>query len=241
MKFRSIASSSKGCAYVAHSEGNPGLLLDAGIPFKALQRALDFQISKLAGCLVTHAHQDHCQAVSALQTAAVNVWASVETWQRIPSGNPHRLHVALPEQMFQVGPWKVLPFEAVHDAPGTLGYYIAAPDGDRLLYLTDSAYSKHRFGGLTHIAIECNFSEAIIERNAAHAGISTERYKRTVGTHMSLEQVLKFLGANDLSDCREIHLLHLSDMNSDEQQFRAAVEEATGIPTYVAAQLEAVA
>jgi len=40
------------------------------------------------------------------------------------------------------------------------------------------------------------------------------------------------LKANDLSKCREIHLLHLSDGNSDEQLMRQKVEAATGIPTY---------
>lgn len=236
MTFTPLASSSEGCAYVAHCLGQPDLLIDAGIPFKKLQTALDFKVSGLAGCLVSHSHKDHCAAVPHLQAHSVDVWASVETWSSIPSGNVYRSHVALPHQPFKVGPWQCLAFEAVHDAPGTLGFLVAAPDGDRLLYLTDSAYSKFRFGSLTHIAIECNFSEAIIEKNAAFEGLSSERYKRTVATHMSLEKVLDFLGANDLDRCKEIHLLHLSDLNSDEEGFKRAVEQATGIPTFVAAK-----
>lgn len=236
MIFTPLASSSEGCAYVAHCHGHPDLLIDAGIPFKKLQIGLDFKVSELAGCIVSHSHKDHCAAVPQLQMHSVDVWASVETWSAIPSGNPYRSHVALPHQPFKVGPWQCLAFEAVHDAPGTLGFLVGAPDGDRLLYLTDSAYSKYTFTSLTHIAIECNFSEAIIERNAAHDGISTDRYKRTVGTHMSLEKVLDFLEANDLDRVKEIHLLHLSDVNSAEEGFKQAVEQATGIPTFVAAK-----
>jgi len=43
------------------------------------------------------------------------------------------------------------------------------------------------------------------------------------------------LKANDLSQCREIWLLHLSDGNSDENEMRRRVQEATGIATYIAA------
>ena len=34
----------------------------------------------------------------------------------------------------------------------------------------------------------------------------------------------------------EIHLLHLSDENSNEAEFKLAVERATGIPVKVAAK-----
>ena len=59
---------------------------------------------------------------------------------------------------------------------------------------------------------------------------------RVIRTHSSLETALKTLRANDLSKVREIHLLHLSSGNAVEVDFKDAVQRATGIPTYIAAE-----
>jgi hypothetical protein len=47
-------------------------------------------------------------------------------------------------------------------------------------------------------------------------------------------KVIGMLRANNLSRCREIWLLHLSDANSDEREMQRRVQEETGIATYIA-------
>lgn len=51
---------------------------------------------------------------------------------------------------------------------------------------------------------------------------------------MSLENLLKFLQANDLSQAKNIVLCHLSDANSNEELMRSKVYEATMVPTTIA-------
>ena len=53
-------------------------------------------------------------------------------------------------------------------------------------------------------------------------------------SHMSLENCKELLRANDLSKVKEIHLLHLSDENSVEDQFKKEIAALTGLPVYVA-------
>lgn len=129
------------------------------------------------------------------------------------------------------------PFDAVHDMP-TFGFVIDGPIDGRLLYLTDTAYSKYKFDGLTHIAVECNYSRDLLKTNTMRGDIHRERYKRTMRNHMSVERLIEMLRANDLSQVQEIHLLHLSDANSDEAEFADAVRRATGKPVYVAQKKE---
>jgi|AntDeeMinimDraft_5_1070356.scaffolds.fasta_scaffold16527_4 phosphoribosyl 1,2-cyclic phosphodiesterase len=43
-----------------------------------------------------------------------------------------------------------------------------------------------------------------------------------------------FLRANDLSRVKEIHLLHLSDRNSNAERFKREIQEISGKPVYVA-------
>jgi phosphoribosyl 1,2-cyclic phosphodiesterase len=242
LTFEPLASSSAGCSYVLRRGDLAPLLIDAGLSFKEIQRALNFQLSTLAGCLISHAHGDHAKAAYELMRNGVEVYGSQETLAQGATlvsafANPVKADVG-----FNVGPWSVRPFAAVHDMPGTLGFYIA-PRGERerFLYLTDSAYSPFRFEGLTHIAVECNYSAEIMRDNALRGDISADRFKRTTRTHMSLERLLEMLAANDLSKVQEIHLLHLSDANSDEEAFAAAVRRATGCPTFVAAKKAVIA
>lgn len=55
MHLRVIGSSSRGNSYVLKS--NTGsLLIDCGVPFKQIQKAVDFNMSNIQGCLVTHEH-----------------------------------------------------------------------------------------------------------------------------------------------------------------------------------------
>lgn len=64
--------------------------------------------------------------------------------------------------------------------------------------------------------------------------INKTRYSRLLESHMSLENLLKFLQANDLSSVKNIVLCHLSDTNSNEEVMRSKVYEQTKIPTTIA-------
>lgn len=59
MKFTSLASSSKGNAYLVQSDGLAPLLIEAGIPIKQIREKLyahGVSLSDLAGCLLSHEH-----------------------------------------------------------------------------------------------------------------------------------------------------------------------------------------
>jgi len=232
--FKPLASSSAGCCYLLGSGNLKPLLLDCGISWPRIQRGLDFKTYDVAGCLVSHAHGDHSASVTKLLENAIDVYMSQEAWMAAwPTLNHHRAHIVEPHKEVKVGPWTVMPFDACHDEPGTLGFVCAAASV-KVLYLTDSAWSRYKFDGLTHLLIECNYAHDLIRDKVGSKVVSRDRYRRTTSSHMSLERLLEMLRANDLSKCQEIHLLHLSDDNSDEERFARVVREATGIPTFVA-------
>lgn len=231
IEIRPLASSSSGNC-IAVSDGERAVLLDAGIPIKAIRQGLDFRLSSVVGALLSHGHGDHSQAAKDLVKAGVNVWAGPETIRAL-SLNGHRafeVRARVPIRLHRT--IRVMPFAAVHDSE-CFGYLIDWPP-DRICYLTDSAYCPVRFRGVTHFLLEANYSETILRENCDAAVIDSERYKRTLRNHMSIERVLAMLKANDLSKVQEIHLLHLSRENSDEAQFKEAVEKVSGKPTFVA-------
>lgn len=235
MRIEIIASGSSGNAYALHQEGGAPLLIEAGINYKRLQAALKHRVTRLAGALISHEHGDHAKAARDLMRAGVDVYATAGTFEALGLTG-HRAHTLVPLRAEVISEdWTVLPFKAVHDAAEPVGFVIRARDGDRLLYLSDSAYCEPTFEGLTHVMVEANYSESIMHDRVMKGSLDKLVAVRTIRNHMSLERCVQLLNANDLTRVREIHLLHLSDGNSDERAFKETVERATGVPTYVAA------
>lgn len=231
MEIKVLASSSRGNCYLV-SDGGAPLLLEAGLRYQDIQRGIGFGMSGLAGCLVTHEHGDHARSVREVMRAGVDVYASAGTIQALGVSG-HRLHPVKALEQVAIGPWTVLPFDAIHDAAEPLGFLLAG-QGGKVLYLTDSGYCKYKFAGLTHIMLEVNHSAELLRKGVASGAIPLAHKNRVMRNHFGLERALDLLRANDLSAVQEIHLLHLSDQNSDADGFKRAVAAATGKPVYVA-------
>lgn len=232
MEITAYASGSSGNLY-AVTDGVTPLLLDAGLPWKRMQQALCFGVSRYAGCLVTHEHGDHSRAVADLLRAGVDCYMTQGTAEALGVAAHHRVHIVRPLVQFSIGTWTVLPFDTVHDAAEPAGFLLAG-GGCKVLYLTDTAYCRYRFRGLTHVMVEANYSLDILNANVAAGKVSVEMKRRLLKTHMSLETCLDFLAANDLGRVEELWLIHLSDGNSNADRFKLEVMATTGRPVFVA-------
>lgn len=229
-----FASSSAGNAYLI-SDGETPLLVECGLRFQELRERIGFRVSDLAGCLLSHEHTDHSRAARDVLRAGVDLYATQGTIDALELTG-HRLRPIRAHQQVRIGTWTVLPFDTVHDAAEPVGLLLASQTGAKVLYLTDSAYCRYRFRGLTHLLVEANWSRELLDRNVREGVIDETLAARIRRNHMSLERLLQMLAANDLSRVEAIWLLHLSDQNSDEEMFARRVREATGRPVYVAAR-----
>ena len=231
MDIKVLASSSRANAYRI-SDGKTALLLEAGLSYKELQRALDFKITELTAVLITHEHKDHSRAVADLAKAGIDCYMSVGTKEALGLTG-HRIHELWPRVQTQIGTWTVLPFETQHDAAEPLGYLLASGQ-EKLLFATDTYYIRYKFNELTHIMVECNYAADILQENVEDERVPAALKQRLLQSHFSLDNVKEFLRANDLSKVEEIHLLHLSDGNSDEARFKREIQELTGRVVMVA-------
>ena len=229
--FQVIASSSSGNCYLV-SDGQSQVLIEAGIRYPDLRKALNHYVTQLSGALISHSHGDHCKSVKDVMKAGVDVYASEATLSEIGLGG-HRAIAVEAGKSFAIGSWNVYPFDLRHDVQ-TLGFLLTNRTGERLVYISDSYYCPYTFAGLTHVAVECNYSLDILDANIAAGSVPTALRSRLLRSHFSLEHVKEFLAANDLSKVVEIHLLHLSSGNSDEARFKREVQEIVGCPVFVA-------
>ncbi|MFC0271100.1 MBL fold metallo-hydrolase [Metabacillus herbersteinensis] len=231
IKITALASSSKGNCYRV-TDGHTPLLLECGINYREIQKGLNFQMSEVAACLVTHEHGDHCKSIKDVLKAGIDCYMSAGTAGAINIQH-HRIKTVESKKQFKVGTWTILPFDVQHDVSEPLGFLLANEAGEKLLFATDTYYIRYKFKGLTHVLVECNYSMEILNENIISGSIPAVMKKRLMKSHFSLENVKEFLKENDLSNVQEIWLLHLSDSNSNADLFKKEIMELTGKVVYV--------
>ena len=231
MEIKVIATGSEGnCCWV--KTGSSTFLLDCGIPFKEIQKAVNFKTSEIDFCLVDHSHQDHSKAIRDVLKAGIDCYTSQETVNDLSLPANHRLHAIEAKKQFKAGRLTILPFDCVHDVKN-LGFLIVTPNNERLLYATDSMYLMYKFNNLTHIMLEVNYSSDILNENVASGIVDVGLRNRVMRSHMSLETAKEFFRANNLSKLKEVHLLHGSKQNSNSEQFKREIMGVVGKPVYV--------
>jgi phosphoribosyl 1,2-cyclic phosphodiesterase len=229
-----LASGSSGNSY-AVDDGESVLLLEAGIPAKRILSGYLPILPRVAGCLITHEHQDHAKGAAELAARGINLYATDGTFAGIPGiDRPYRKHVVRSTEQFKVANWAILPFDTKHDAAEPCGYLLYSMAArEKLLFATDTFYIPNTFRGLNVIMMECNYSLPILEESIREGTIPEAMRPRLLRSHFGLENVKDFFRANDMSTVRHIYLIHLSGNNADPKQFRREIERATGKPVTV--------
>ena len=220
MRFESLASSSSGNAYIV-SDKDTRILLECGVSHSKLQKLSGFKLSEFQACLVSHEHKDHAKAVADLISRGMAVYMSQGTAEAMETDG-----VTLIENMeqFNVGSLDIVPFTTFHDAAEPLGFLVKSRvDGDVLAFATDTVNLRYKFPGLNILAIEANYDKQILERCER---IPEKVRYRITNSHMEIDTLCDYLRSLDLSECREIHLLHLSDATSHEGHFINKVARA---------------
>lgn len=231
MNLKVIGTGSSGNAYLLYNKEEV-LLIECGVIFKKIKEALSFDFSKVVGCILTHEHGDHNKAVKDILTAGIKVFASNGTLEASGVREHHNSHPIQSKKLYQIGSFKIIPFDIRHDVKEPLGFLINHPECGTTLFLTDSFYSPYKFSGLNNLIIEANFCEDIIDQKLKFDKKFLR--DRILKSHLSIQKCIDLLNTNDLTVVNNIVLIHLSDSNSNEIEFQKKVQEATGKNTVVA-------
>lgn len=237
IKIITLGSGSSGNGYIIECVNDNGkvekLLIEAGVSFKSVQQSVNFDLSNIYGCLITHEHGDHAKYVNEYLRYNIPVYATKGTLKALAlkAKNCHELTI---KDTYKIGNFIVIPFDTKHDAVEPCGYYIDCPDGNRIMFATDTYYLKYKFDGVTAYMIECNYDSKILAQNIKLGYVHPNVGKRVQKSHMSLKKCIETLKSNDLSKTKAIILLHLSNNNSNKLSFIHAIETNTGKMVYSA-------
>lgn len=231
MELKVLGSSSAGNCYILDN-GKEALILEAGIAFPKVKKALGFNLRKVAGCLITHQHNDHAKYIRNMGDSGITTLALPEVWTAKQVAGSRAIAIR-PGKGYKLGRFKVLPFPAFHDVP-CVGYHIMHPECGRLMFLTDSCDCLQIFPNLSHLLIECNYSNYKLLEAVNKGYTLKSQIERLPNSHMELDTCKRVISEHDLSLVQNIVLLHLSAQNSDREHFISEIERLTGKVVYAA-------
>lgn len=226
MELKILGSSSKGNCYILDN-GDEALVIECGIAFKEVQKAMGFAISRIAGAIVSHEHGDHAKYVQKFTDAMIPCYMSTGTMEGAKMNDNAMVHAMEEHVVYNIGSYKVQPFATQHDSNQPFGFLIFHPECGNVLFATDTYYLKYTFEGLNNILLECNYSQDILDDNVRAGKLPKALRERTMKSHCSYDTCKEILLSNDLSGVHNIVLIHLSDGNSNAMQFQQGIKEAT--------------
>lgn len=211
MTLKCLGSGSSGNCYILENDSE-ALIIEAGVPFLEVKKALNFNVRKIVGVVVSHSHGDHAKYVNEYEKAGIPVFKPYES-----------------EELRQVRIYKKFAIESfglAHDVP-CAGFYMRHPQFGRLLYASDTEYIKYRFKGLNHIICEANYS-------MEYVGKEDVNYEHRLRGHMSIDTTCEFLRANNNPNLQNVILCHLSARAADSEEFTRQARKFVNCPVYVA-------
>lgn len=209
LMLKTIATGSSGNSY-ALMNNKEILLLDLGVSEKVIKKAIDFRVSDVVGCLVTHSHLDHAKSVKDFENMGIPVFKPFDETKACPL-------------KIRYGSFGIQAFKVPHDGTPNYGFYITV-DGHRILYATDFEYLPCSFKNirLTDMIVECNHQKELVDKGQA-------KYTHQIKGHCSLDTLIeKVIKENMTSDLRTAILCHMSSDSIDCSFAKKQIEEVVG-------------
>lgn len=232
MRLNVLGSDSNGNCYILQTD-KEALIIEAGVRFSEVKKALKWQLSKVVGAVITHEHNDHAKYVRDFVSNGITVLALPSVFRAKGIDSLSFRKEIEPMHGYIVGSFRVFAMPVCHDVP-CVGFIIEHEDMGRMLFVTDTMMLEYRVPGLNHILMEANYAEDILDAKIEAGSVPLSMKPRLIHSHMEIETTKGILRANDLSGVNEIVLIHLSNGNSDERRFVREVQETSGKPVYAA-------
>lgn len=202
MKLTVIGSGSSGNCYLLTSN-NQILIIEQGIPFTDVKKALNYDIMGIVGAITSHSHTDHSKYIEHYRLAGIPVYQPYLTGHKVT----------------QMGDFRIQSFDVVHDVP-CCGFYIKV-EKEKILFITDTEYVSYNFAKIkpTTIICEANYQmKYIVEED--------EKAQRVFQTHMELQTTKDFIKNNITNELRNVFLCHLSKTGIDPDE---AIDEVKAV------------
>lgn len=171
---------------------------------------------------------DHAKYIPEFTSNGIKVYSNKSVVEKF-GGETNNLICVEPNKQFSIGEFSIVPFLVRHDPSiQTYGFLIHHKEMGKCVFLTDLVYSRYTFKGISNWIIEANYCDEKVSSNDSFLS------SRIINSHLSVQNCIKLLEANDLSQTNNICLIHLSDSNSNAKEFKQKVTDATSKLVHIA-------
>ena len=217
MKLKVLGSSSAGNGYILEDD-REALLIEAGCRFSEVKKALDYNIRKVVGCVVSHEHKDHARYAEEVKAAGIPV---------LGGESIHPTKVIEPRRGYRLGGFRIIPLPVEHDVL-CFAFLIQHEGMGKLLFITDTMSFNYRIEGLTQILIEANYCDKRLDDNIESGLLQESLRERIIQSHMEIGTTIDVLKSLNLESVWNIVLIHLSEGNGDAEGFVRRIMNETG-------------
>lgn len=210
MKLKCIASGSSGNCYTLTANDGETLILDCGIPLMKIKEGLNWNIKDVAGCVVTHAHNDHSRALNDLKDMRIPVFAPYTSLNPMALGSG-QFKIAAFDLTTIDGRWTHTNADST-ECP-CYGFMITHPEMGKMLYITDTELIKWRFKDVNHILLGVNYDKDLVDKD------NDPKTQHVFRGHMSIDTACDFVKANHSDSLQNVIMCHLSSENADKDLF----------------------
>jgi phosphoribosyl 1,2-cyclic phosphodiesterase len=236
-----LASGSSGNITLLETQ-NTRLLIDAGLGKRetlARLAAIEKDLDRIDGILVTHEHGDHCSGLpQMLGLWKAPLYVTEQTMDALQRALPERLEKRLrgvetihAGQRFCVGDIEIHPFQIPHDAADPIGLTFRS-NGAKFSLVTDLGFMPN------HVKVHLRDSDCVVlESNhdvdmlkvGPYPWVVKQRVLSRTG-HLSNHAVSEYLADPDGFDARARYLVlaHLSQENNNPYTAEISAKEALG-------------
>lgn len=219
MKLTCLGSSSAGNCYLLQADSGETLILDCGIPIKAIKKGLNWNIKNVVGGLCTHRHLDHSKSVKDFRQMGIRIYGLYSK--------------AVPMKTMKIGEFTVKPFDLATidgswthtDANGEpcpiFGFLITHKEMGRMLYITDCELIKWKFKDINHILLGVNYDKDLVDKD------NDPKTRHVFRGHLSIDTACDFVKANYSDSLQNVIMCHLSSENADRDSFVEKMKQVT--------------
>lgn len=218
-EIRCLASGSTGNCYLLDVDGD-SIILDAGCEWNKLVASQS--LNEVLFAYISHEHKDHSLNYEKLILRGVKCLDGITNTEFKKNAIKGK----------KSGKYLELYRVPIFHGKVNNSALIIQNENECILYATDFSLCEYDLSEFkfTHILVECNYLE---EKIQGHEDIKT---RRQINTHMGLEGLKIFLDSLDLSQCKEIDLIHLSQQYGNDVIMASSIYTTYKIKTGVCQQ-----
>lgn len=214
-----FGSGSNGNFYAIKCEKET-LFLELGIPWKDILKGLSYDISNVVGAVISHTHQDHANK----DTIRKVIQYGIPIYSCDDVATMHKgVNELKKGRKIAIGGFKLQAIPLFHNTT-CFGFIIEHDEIGKAIFCTDTCRIPYRFKDANHLWIEANYDYCLMIDHMCDNIYSQSASEN----HMELNDTIDVIKENYSNALQTVVLLHLSNGNSNSNDFVKRVKETIG-------------